>query len=348
MTKFTIFCFCISAGLTSLGCSDDFTDIVPSTAVLEEEIFTDIQRAREFINPAYGDVASSPSFALEGYTNNLTTISSNRGATAGYSAENAPTNGQWGIAYRQIFHINEFLQKSFKVPFDAFDIETSDALKKRIRGEAFGLRAYYKWILLKNFSGPSAQSGEMLGFPIVDELISIEDANNIPRNTFEECYASIFSDIEQAYNNIGILRYSGTDQNPISGVQLTSRLSREALLALKARVALFAASPAYKKISWAAAADISYNAIVEIEQGTSLIDLQAFGDFNRTDNSDHFWRVGYSNNGGLELINYPPSMFGRGVFNPTQNIVDVFPDANGFPITDLNTTYQSGKSLYRA
>jgi hypothetical protein len=38
---------------------------------------------------------------------------------------------------------------------------------------------------------------------------------------------------------------------------------------------------------------------------------------------------------------YPPTLFGKGRINPTQNLVDAFPDKNGYPITSAGSVYSS-------
>ena len=40
-----------------------------------------------------------------------------------------------------------------------------------------------------------------------------------------------------------------------------------------------------------------------------------------------------------EKNNFPPSLYGNGRTNPTQNLVDAFPDAKGYPITDARSEY---------
>jgi hypothetical protein len=40
-----------------------------------------------------------------------------------------------------------------------------------------------------------------------------------------------------------------------------------------------------------------------------------------------------------ERDNYPPTLYGNGRINPTQNFVDAFPMANGYPITDPDSGY---------
>jgi len=50
----------------------------------------------------------------------------------------------------------------------------------------------------------------------------------------------------------------------------------------------------------------------------------------------HDYDNGESNN--IELQCYPPSLYGEGYINPTQNLVDAFPMANGYPITDKDNS----------
>ncbi|CAM4369547.1 SusD/RagB family lipoprotein [Zobellia roscoffensis] len=330
--------FCFGVALLGISCSNDFTEVVPSNNVSTKEVFTDISRAQSFLNPAYGSVRNSPWISLDAQTHNVVSKSGpSRTAVSGATAESSPVSGEWNSAIGKILHINEFFEKGFNVTYDAFDEEFAEALKKRIRGEAFGLRAYYKWILLKNFAGPSAQDpNTMLGIPIIDEVLTIDNTNDIPRSTYMQSYANIQKDLDSALTNINLLRYAG--DGDVDGVRLTSRISGEMIWALRARMALFAASPAFEQISWEEAANTAYDAIAAIDEG-AIKDLQPFGNFNNVDNPDHFWRRSFSENGSLESQNFPPSLFGNGDWNPSQNLVEVFPDSLGYPITDPNSIY---------
>jgi hypothetical protein len=51
------------------------------------------------------------------------------------------------------------------------------------------------------------------------------------------------------------------------------------------------------------------------------------------------WRGEKSQSNTWETDNYPPSLYGNGRINPTQNFVDAFPTANGYPITDSRSNY---------
>jgi hypothetical protein len=46
------------------------------------------------------------------------------------------------------------------------------------------------------------------------------------------------------------------------------------------------------------------------------------------------WRADRSTNADQEKENFPPSLYGNGRVNPSQNLVDAFPMRNGYPISD--------------
>jgi hypothetical protein len=130
---------------------------------------------------------------------------------------------------------------------------------------------------------------------------------------------------------------------------MNGRASGISAMALKARVLLYAASPEFNpsgdKARWALAARAAGDALVAIG---GLKDLPTIDNyyFNQLNNKaynirDIFFRGNVlSGNRELETNNYPPSMYGSGRVNPSQNFVDAFPDKSGYPI--------SQSALYKA
>lgn len=328
--------------ILNLSCSNEFDQVVPDADLPADQIFNNIDRARNFLNPAYTGVIQTPLINLEYHTNNAININgAERTAVSGPTAESSPVASQWNGALTNIFRINEFFERATGIQFDALNEDFGIALKRRTIGEAYGLRAYYKWLLLKNFAGLSATDGTMLGIPIIDDVLTIDNANNVARSTYIESYNNIKKDLDSAYKRIDVLRYQGDDD--VTGDRQVSRISREMIWALRARLDLFSASPVYSAITWEQAAQTAYDAIVAID-GTPK-GLQGFGDFSNTNNIDHLWRRGFSENADLEKEHYPPSMFGQGIANPSQNLVDAFADINGYPISHSNSVY-NGISPY--
>ena len=164
-------------------------------------------------------------------------------------------------------------------------------------------------------------------------------------------------------------KYSGMsvgDYNDVFGRFARQRISGRILKAIRAKTALLAASPAYNPQStqskWEAAANYA-GEVLSLYGGPSQLDPQG-GLFYRPSNApgstvnintinispssgspidqrEMLWRGTIVNTSNLEIANYPPSLFGNGRVNPTQNLVDAFPMANGLPITDPASGYDA-------
>ena len=59
------------------------------------------------------------------------------------------------------------------------------------------------------------------------------------------------------------------------------------------------------------------------------------------------WRTTKGNSHDLETTNFPPTLYGSGRMNPTQNLVDAFPMENGYPITDAANSDMTPESIRR-
>ncbi len=259
-------------------------------------------------------------------------------AGGGWTAEN-DLHDTWTFAYSNIRIINYFLEKGLDTWYARDSLRNAE-LKKRYLGEAYFLRAWMQWILLRDYAGPADASGqEMLGFPIVTDIPATEDLNLLPRNTYSECVQQIVDDCDSAFARLPVLYNT---QDAVTGLINNGRASGAAALSLKSRVYLFAASPAFNKEQdiklWERAAQAAYDAI---EATGGLTKLNPFGEFNNTDNSDHIWRSEFLITNAIENAHFPPSLFGNGECNPSQNLVDAFPMITGWPISESISGYDS-------
>ena len=142
--------------------------------------------------------------------------------------------------------------------------------------------------------------------------------------------------------------------NAIFGNDIIHRISGRIVKAMKARVSLLAASPAFSDgdvTLWARAAD---DAAVVLDKigGISGLDpnghrfyLPAFVDAidmsKGMDQKEVLWRSAIGVSLSLESKCFPPSLFGEGDVNPSQNLVDAFPAGNGYPISDPASLYDA-------
>lgn len=329
------------------GCSEFLEDEIQYTK--PEEILTSGVRSRGLIDHIYQEYSNkfTTDFEAEYLTDNGV---SNTGET-NFS------NGNWGVSSAHPYV--DVWQQSYDNMRDTYqyiDLVHNTGLAyrpaagdsilnrniiRRYYGEAFFIKAFAEWELLKIFGGES-ESGEMLGFPIVNGILENEEYANLSRNTYQECVDQIIDDLQIAIDSLPLVYGGSAAANPGTDVTQTGRASGMAAYALKAKVALMAASPAFNPTNdlskWELAATYAKE-VIDLNGG--LKSLRAI-DFSNANNPDHFWRTRNSLQvADLERSLYPPTLFGQGVVNPSQNLVDAFPAANGYPIDNALSVYDA-------
>ena len=337
----TVMC-AVAMGFAS---SCDYLETRPTQDYYEEEILDDVSRAQSVLYYAYNGLSNTPNIGFDYYSDNAIRNNTTYDQMySGWTSEYSPNSGTWNASISKINHINLYLEECFDLPYDMNSEEYSAQTKKRMRGEAFGLRAYYQWLLLNNFAGPSkSDPNKFLSFPILKRTFRDVDTRTIPRASYMDGFNRIMSDIDSAYTYIEFMRYDGS--NTWNDNKNIGRISREMLLALKSRVYLFAASDAYKQVSWEEAAQVAYDAIMTINEG-ELKNLSKFNRrYNNTLDQDFLWRSSHANDGNLQGSHYPISQWGNGECNPTEDVVLAFPDTMGFPLEeslvyDANNPYK--------
>ena len=304
---------------------------------------------------SFNDVATDDAVSNDA-ANNFRRI-----ATGQWSSAFNPLD-QWTNTRSGIQYLNIFLAEADKVTWDSKDPMINDMFRDRLKGEAYGLRAYLMFHMLQAHAGFS--NGVLYGFPIVLEPETPASDFNKPRATFDACMQQIYSDLTEAeallpldYNDIASTsmipaKYSGVrveNYNRVFGRLFKQRMTGRIAKAIRAKAALLAASPAFSAGSTTTTwADAANRAAEVLQLNGWLTNLDANGVTwydNRTEidalasgatPKEVLWRTNIGSSSDLEAANYPPTLFGQGRLNPTQNLVDAFPMANGYPIT--NTT----------
>ncbi|MDR2145762.1 MAG: RagB/SusD family nutrient uptake outer membrane protein [Tannerella sp.] len=292
-----------------------------------------------------------------------------RAATGSWTSTTNPFS-QWNNTYGSILHINLFLEHVDNVKF-VTDKEADDLIRMRSKGEAYGLRAYHMYFLLRTHAGYTPD-GKLMGVPIITASQNINTDFNQPRAIFDECIQQIYSDLDKAeeylpweYNDLTrdedipekfrSVTTKYTMYNRAMGKNSREYFNALIASAVRSKVSLLAASEAFQspadQTKWELAAN---NAARVIDYGGGISKLAASNRghlfYDNTDNTaegtnppEMIWREYIvTDNSDLERDNFPPSLFGSGRMNPTQNLVDAFPMANGYPITDqINSGYNS-------
>ncbi len=356
---------------TFTACEDMFEPAIENNrgleAMYEEPTYAQGILANAYILLPYSSTPTTD-LATDDAVTNDNTSSYLAMATGSWTADNNPVS-QWDGRRNAIQYINLFLENTDKVTYSK-DTVINTMYNDRLKGEAYGLRVVQMYYLLLAHGGWTT-GGELLGVPNLTASESASSDFNVPRNTFQECIDQISSDAEEAidllpldygdisnseipskYVSLGVTNAS--DYNRVNGNHIKGRITRRIVEAVRAQAALLAASPAYNSgtsVTWEDAA--SYAAVVldriggvsglASTGGTWYANTSEIGNLASGDTpAEIIWRgdVGQSND--LESDNFPPSLYGNGRVNPTQNLVDAFPMLNGYPITDdVNSGYDA-------
>ena len=347
-------------GMT-VSCSD-FLDPELDGSLTEDQVFENAAYFNGVLNTVYSNVPTQYDKKLDGATDNaVINITGNnyfRLANQNLSPNFNPTDN-WTSGFLQIRRINQFLEymvldhdnPHFLTPVRFRPLRTAgDSIDNintfyRMLGEAYFLRAFFQFELLRAFGGEGV-NGQMLGFPIVTRVLKVDEDLNLARNTYMESVRQILNDCDSAATYLP-LEYKGT--NAVLGQTMNGRANGIAALALKARTLLYAASPAYNQAGdiqlWEEAAIAAGDAIRAIGGLQNLAPYENYY-FTQLNNQafqirDIFFRGNVQGgNRAYESRNYPPGMFGSGEVNPSQNYVNAFPDKDGYPISE-STLYNA-------
>ena len=297
-------------------------------------------------------------------TNNLSNAYYNIATYGSWKADNNPLS-VWDNCKDGIQYANKFLTIVDKVKWAPSAASKQQMFIDRLKGEAFGLRALFYYYLLTAHSG-YADDGVLYGVPL---LTTPEDGSsdfNQPRATFADCVKQIFADCDSAmtllpFDYIDIANIEDipakyvaigantSNYNLVFGKKANNLMSGKCAEAIKAQVALLAASPAYRDQSGVTSADAAILAANVLKRIGGMEGFDPTGNIwykNKTklepsasEMPEMLWREDHSKDAAQERDNFPPSLFGNGLVNPSQNFVDAFPMRSGLPITAPNSGY---------
>lgn len=277
----------------------------------------------------------------------------------------------WDQCYNGILYLNKILKEGDRVAW-AEDEEASTLFNMRIKGEAYALRGYLMYFLLQAHAGYS--NGQLLGVPIVTQSAEDVADYNMPRAEFRTCIDSLLSDLDRAeallpvdYNDInvdsGVIPQKYVDvgvtsqsaYNRVLGLRFRGRMTGRIVKFMRGKATLLAASQAFMNGangSWERAAQAAAD-LLEENNGLSGLDMNGWKWYQNLNEIEAIqdgsvppemvWRhrtLRHSGvDGNVEKQLWPPTLFGLGRVNPSQNLVDAFPMVNGYPIDAAGGNY---------
>lgn len=272
-----------------------------------------------------------------------------------------PFSGIWSSSYKAIANLNIFLDDNMGLNNKYYlDPKLDEAFKKRLQGEAYGLRAFMEWRLLKTYGGRGIKSGEMLGTPIITEKVTV-DSEQIyyTRSSYDKCVEQILSDCEAAYALLPLAHrdflYTDEELRTYQGILggcNWGRIDGITTRAILADMYLTYASPLFNPNGdmerWKKAAEYAKE-VMDFKLNTDNVS-GGFVWSNRLNWFDACSPNGIfvsrrdgntDTNDSHEKEFYPVGFRGDGVLGATHDLVDAFPMSNGYP-----KEHPEGQKLY--
>lgn len=267
-----------------------------------------------------------------------------------WSPSNAKENlpSAWTKMYQGIATANAFLDEFQDVKFAELEHNSDyNAQMHRYNNyqyEARFMRVYYYFNLVRAYGG----------VPLVKNVMTAAEINQLPRSSADDIFQFIFDECD-AIKDVIVENYSDLGQYALD-TEETGRADRLAVLALKARAALYWASPLFNstgdKNRWHKAALYTKQLIDAAEARgkgltASYADLWSARAYNTASIAKEviFGRRYNSASSGdhvVEGYNYPVGIEGGTGGNcPTQNLVDAYDMKNGMAIDDAGSGYDA-------
>lgn len=252
-----------------------------------------------------------------------------------WSPVNTPA-GAWRSCYRAISNCNLYLDRFTGLTFP--ELEMNADYKPQMyrynnyRYEVRCLRAYYYFLLVRQY-------GDV---PFSDHVLTADESNSLPRTPAQDIFDYIIAECDAVKDSI-IADYANLPADvalPAESPE-TGRVNRLTVLALKARAALYAASPLFNptgdKELWHRAA-LANKELLDAADAAKmkLIDdyakLWTKNNYKDATSEIIFGRRADRESSGMETSNFPAGLENcKGGNCPTQNLVDAYEMADGKP-----------------
>ena len=337
-----------AAALVLTACSDKM-DYKEYSVYDEDYVKTMFGRAAGLVTSAYNDLdydfgnysgallASATDESVYSHTGNAI----EKFYDGGWSATSNNDASLWTKCWRGISYANLFLDKFKDETFEEYltDLDYKQELHQyqNLQYEARFLRAYYYFLLVRSFGG----------VPLITKNMEADEANVQPRVSSDEIFQFINSECAAIQDEI-VKDYSDLGNMQLKSKNETGRVNNLCVLALKARAALYYASPLFNpsgdKNRWLAAAQANKELIDECK-GRGMKLSKDYGSLFQKDNWQNseeciFVRRISSASNSFEKYNFPIGLENAGGGNcPTQNLVDAYEMTNGKAITDPESGY---------
>lgn len=351
-----IFC---SAALLSLGlasCSDQM-DYHEYKVNGKDNLLQEFENVNKFTTHIYRDLDYDLGQMYSGASLSSATdeaVYSHQGnqIESYYNGAWGPTNANssiWSTAWDAINYCNLFLDEFNNLEWEnhKVDKDYKDNMTKynNMQWEVRFMRAYHYFLLLRQYGG----------VPLITHYTTADEANSTPRATADEIFAFIDEECVAIKDTI-IKNYVGA-YGSLPNTE-NGRVNNLGVLALRARAALYHASPLFNESNdkelWREAALRNKECLDACNKDSKGLSSN-YSSLFVTDNWKEtqaqkeiiFARRNAADN-AFEKRNFPIGMVNAAGGNcPTQNLVDAYETTNGLAIDDPDNTMYDPQNPYK-
>lgn len=357
MKKYNIILGCI-ASLVAVSC--EFLEPYPSAIRDEDYVLESSQAMQGLVDQCYDYMSKNYDNNEGAYFDCLTDNAVRTSRTDVISRiaigvtlpGNDPFQTYWDRDYKGIYNVNLFLKDdNGRNTRYMLDDHFNEVLRDRLWGEAHALRAWFYWDLLQKFGGRGTD-GQLLGVPLILEPMRIWEMSpeeirdiEIRRASYEACVEQIVKDCDEAIKYLPKAHRDFLVENSsdlrVLGSRCYGRLDGITMTAVKALAYLTWASPRFNPegdmTRWEKAAEYAKEVMdfkIEVDgavnKGFAVANKVNF--LNPNDPAIIYASRYNNNNDSMERMFYPGGMQGNGNMGATQELVDAFGMADGYPL----------------
>lgn len=327
----------VAAAVVLVSCGDKM-DYKEYSVYDEDYVKTTFARSAGLVTSAYNDLdydfgnysgallASATDEAVYSHSGNAI----EKFYDGGWSASSNNDASLWTKCWRGISYANLFLDKFKDETFEDYildlDYKAEIHQYQNLQYEARFLRAHYYFLLVRSFGG----------VPLITANLDANEANTQPRVSSDEIFQFIISECA-AIQDLIVKDYSDLGNLQLKSKNETGRANNLAVLALKARAALYYASPLFNagndKERWHQAA-IANKELIDECKGRGMKLTSDYGSLFQKDNWQNseeciFVRRIVSASNTFEKYNFPIGLENAGGGNcPTQNLVEAYEEGD--------------------
>src|SRR5690606_7775741 len=228
----------VASTVFSASCNADFLDTVPDNITSLEDVFTNKDMTERWLARIYAPI---PDMWDQPYTTPWTGQSDEvyyawvqPGINSGAITPDNASPKYWDSYYQTIRQAAIFLENIDKNQ-EILLQPNGERLIQQYKGEVRFLRAYYYWLLMKQY-GPVVLMGEETMAPDADY--------QIPRSPWDDCVSFVLSEMDRAMQDVPE-RHVNPNNPAEADIQQTGRITKPIINAVKSQVLLYHASPLF-------------------------------------------------------------------------------------------------------